>query len=72
MTYHEKKELEMLEESIPTLEKQLADIDEQLNHVSDFASIQELSNQREQLENEIETKSTRWLTLLEKQEQSRS
>lgn len=72
LTYHEKKELEMLEESIPTLEKQLADIDEQLNHVSDFASIQELSNQREQLENEIETKSTRWLTLLEKQEQSRS
>lgn len=70
LSYHEKKELQMLEETIPELEKQLKQIDEQLNHVSDFASIQNLSNQRTQLENEIETKSTRWLVLLEKEEQS--
>lgn len=70
LSYHEKKELQMLEETIPELEKQLEQIDEQLNHVSDFASIQNLSNQRTQLENEIETKSTRWLVLLEKEEQS--
>lgn len=70
LSYHEKKELQTLEETIPELEKQLEQIDEQLNHVSDFASIQNLSNQRTQLENEIETKSTRWLVLLEKEEQS--
>lgn len=70
LTYHEKKELQTLEETLPLLEQQLQELDEQLHHVSDFASIQALSCQRNQLEEDIETKSNRWLILLEKEEQS--
>ena len=70
LTYHEKKELQTLEETLPLLEQQLHELDEQLHHVSDFASIQALSCQRNQLEEDIETKSNRWLILLEKEEQS--
>lgn len=64
-----KKELESLEADIPALEQKLQQLDEQLNQVTDFHDIQELSNQRNALENEIETKSIRWLELLEKEEQ---
>ncbi|OUQ27231.1 ABC-F family ATP-binding cassette domain-containing protein [Massilimicrobiota sp. An134] len=69
LTYLEKKELESLEADIPALEQKLQQLDEQLNQVTDFHDIQELSNQRIALENEIETKSIRWLELLEKEEQ---
>jgi len=69
LTYLEKKELEILEADIPALEQKLQQLDEQLNQVTDFHDIQELSNQRNALENEIETKSIRWLELLEKEEQ---
>lgn len=69
LTYLEKKELESLEADIPALEQKLQQLDEQLNQVTDFHDIQKLSNQRNALENEIETKSIRWLELLEKEEQ---
>lgn len=69
LTYLEKRELESLEADIPALEQKLQQLDEQLNQVTDFHDIQELSNQRNALENEIETKSIRWLELLEKEEQ---
>lgn len=69
LTYLEKKELESLEADIPALEQKLQQLDEQLNQVTDFHDIQELSNQRNASENEIETKSIRWLELLEKEEQ---
>lgn len=69
LTYLEKKELESLEADIPALEQKLQQLDEQLNQVTDFHDIQELSNQRNALENEIETKSIRGLELLEKEEQ---
>ena len=61
LTYLEKKELESLEADIPALEQKLQQLDEQLNQVTDFHDIQELSNQRNALENEIETKSIRCL-----------
>ena len=57
---------------IPTLEKQLKNIDEQMNGVTDFQEIQNLTQQRDQLENDIEMQSERWIELLEKQEQSQS
>ena len=69
LTYLEKKELESLEADIPALEQKLQQLDEQLNQVTDFHDIQKLSNQRNALENEIETQSIRWLELLEKEEQ---
>jgi ATP-binding cassette subfamily F protein uup len=72
LSYHEKQELETLENLIPTLEKQLKDIDEQMNGVTDFQEIQNLTQQRDQLENDIEMQSERWMELLEKQEQSQS
>lgn len=72
LSYHEKQELETLENLIPKLEKQLKDIDEQMNGVTDFQEIQNLTQQRDQLENDIEMQSERWMELLEKQEQSQS
>lgn len=72
LSYHEKQELETLENLIPTLEKQLKNIDEQMNGVTDFQEIQNLTQQRDQLENDIEMQSERWIELLEKQEQSQS
>lgn len=72
LSYHEKQELETLENLIPTLEKQLKDIDEQMNGATDFQEIQNLTQQRDQLENDIEMQSERWMELLEKQEQSQS
>lgn len=68
LTYREKQELQSLEEQIPQLEQQLSQLDEELNQASEFAIIQELSTQRNQLEKQIEEQSERWLELLEKQE----
>lgn len=70
LSYHEKKELQSLEELIPALEQQLKDIDNELNDITDFQDIQALTQKREQLEKDIEINSERWMELLEKEEQS--
>lgn len=70
LSYNEKKELQNLEELIPTLEQQLKDIDTKLNDMTDFQDIQTLTQKREQLEKDIEISSERWMELLEKEEQS--
>ena len=70
LSYNEKKELQSLEELIPTLEQQLKDIDTKLNDMTDFQDIQTLTQKREQLEKDIEINSERWMELLEKEEQS--
>ena len=46
LSYKEKQELQVLEELIPNLEKQIKDIDEQMNTISDFETIQKLTEER--------------------------
>ena len=69
LSYKEKQELQVLEELIPNLEKQIKDIDEQMNTISDFETIQKLTEERSSLEQQIDEKSERWMELLEKEEQ---
>lgn len=68
LSYKEKKELEELELLIPSLEEQIKNIDLQMNDISDFKTIQDLTNQRDSLSNQLEESSMRWLELLEKEE----
>lgn len=68
LSYMEKKELEELEQFIPSLEQQIKDIDEQMNDINDYPTIQTLTHQRDQLSNQLEKSSLRWLELLEKEE----
>lgn len=68
LSFKENKELETLEELLPSLEEQLKDIDQQMNLINDYETIQQLSEQRQQLEEQIEQSEERLLELLEKQE----
>lgn len=68
LTYMEKKELTELEEKIPNLEKQILDIEEKMNDVIEFSIIQELTNQRDELTQQLESSSERWMELIEKEE----
>lgn len=72
LSYKEKQELQVLEELIPNLEKQIKDIDEQMNTISDFEAIQKLTQERSSLEQQIDEKSERWMELLEKEEQTQN
>ena len=69
MTYMEKKEFEEIEDVIMNLETNLNQIEEQMNGVTDFKEIDELSRQRDDLQKQIDEKNERYLYLLELQEQ---
>lgn len=67
----EKQELESMENIILDLEKQIETINQQMNDFqNDFNKLTELSNQRDNLNELLETKNERWLELLEIQEKS--
>ncbi|MEG0276642.1 MAG: ABC-F family ATP-binding cassette domain-containing protein [Coprobacillus sp.] len=68
LSYNETKELSELENKIPDLEDQLKMIDEKMNGISDFETVQDLINQREKLNLEIDQANERYIELLEKQE----
>ncbi|MEG0592749.1 MAG: ABC-F family ATP-binding cassette domain-containing protein [Coprobacillus sp.] len=68
LTYNETKELNELETMIPDLENQIKSIDEQMNGITDFSLIQDLTNQREELNTKIDQANERYIELLEKQE----
>lgn len=67
LSYNETKELEALESTLPLLEKQIADIEDMMN-TDDFSKIQELTQKRDQLYDQLEIDSERYMELLEKQE----
>ena len=69
MTYMEKKEFEEIEDVIMNLETNLNQIEEQMNGVTDFKEIDELSRQRDDLQKQIDEKNERYIYLLELQEQ---
>jgi len=71
MTAKEKNELAKLTERIPELEEIIEDKEQQLGLISDYQKIMEISNQLEQLRNEYEIGSERWLELSEKEEEVR-
>ncbi len=70
LSYNENKELDFLEKELPILANKLKDIDEKMNDLSDFQSIKELTQQRNEIEETIESHELRLLELLEKQELS--
>ena len=69
MTYMEKKEFEGIEDVIMGLETKLNEVEEKMNGVTDFKEIDELSKQRDEIQNQIDEKNERYLYLLELQEQ---
>jgi len=68
LSYKEEQELKQLENNIPLLEQQIKDIDNEMNGITDYNTIQTLTNQREELSNQLEESTERWMELLEKQE----
>ena len=71
LTSKEKQELETMEDIILDLEQQIEIINNQMNeYQDDFNKLIELSNLRDDLVKQLDSKNERWLELLEKQEKS--
>ena len=64
----EKKNLKELECRMD-LETKLNEVRQKMNGVTDFKEIDELSKQRDEIQNQIDEKNERYLYLLELQEQ---
>ncbi len=71
LSYNEMKELEKLELEIPELENQIKEIEDKMNDV-DFSKMQELIQQRDEINNQLEEDNERYMVLLEKQEELKS
>lgn len=66
LTYHEKKEWETIEDEIMTLEEKLETVQEDMLHCgSDYGKLNELNDQKKELEEKLETKLERWEYLSE-------
>lgn len=73
LTSKEKQELEAMEGIILDLEQQIETINDKMNeYQDDFNKLVELSNLRDDLVKQLDSKNERWLELLEKQEKSQS
>ena len=68
LTYQEKKELDSLNRTMPALENEVKDLEEEMNGVSDFTKITEINQKLEEKRNQLETQENRWLELSEKEE----
>ena len=68
-TSKEKQELENLEKILQSIPNEIQKIDEEMNQMDDFEKINELSNKRSQLEEQLEESELRYMELLEKKEQ---
>ena len=66
LTYNEKKELASIEEEMPELETKIQKLEEELNTLSDYAKIKEISDLLEANRNRLEEIENRWLELSEK------
>lgn len=64
MTYQEQKDFETIEEDIQKLETRLEEIDEEMERAaSDFVRLGKLSEEKENLSQELEQKMERWMYL---------
>ena len=68
LSFKENKEKEELELNIPKIEQTIKDIEEQMDNVSDYTTIASLTNQREELLEQLDEMSLRYMELLEKEE----
>ncbi len=68
LTYMEKRELEQLENQLPILEEEIKQLEEQLNSVTEYERIKEISDQLESKRNTLEESEMRWMELSEKAE----
>ena len=66
LSYNEKKELASIEEEMPELETKIQKLEEELNTLSDYAKIKEISDLLEANRNRLEEIENRWLELSEK------
>lgn len=66
LTYNEKKELASIEEEMPELETKIQELEKELNTLSDYAKIKEISDLLEANRNRLEEIENRWLELSEK------
>ena len=66
LTYNEKKELASIEVEMPKLETKIQELEEELNTLSDYAKIKEISDLLEANRNRLEEIENRWLELSEK------
>lgn len=65
-TFKEQKEYETIDEVIASLEQKIADTEEEIGRtVSDFIRLQELTEQKEDLETQLAEKMERWVYLTE-------
>jgi len=68
LSYNEKQELIVLEETIGQLEIKLKNIDDKMTGITEYKLISELLSQRNKIASDLETKTQRYLILLEKEE----
>ncbi len=69
MSSKEKQELNNMEETVDRLEQAITEIDAQMSMITDFKQLDQLSKQREELQQELEKKMERWMELSERKEQ---
>lgn len=69
-TYQEQKEFETIDEEIASMEEKIADIEtEMVSVASQYSRLQELAEQKEELEKQLEIKMERWVYLNDLAEQ---
>ena len=72
MSFNEKREFETIDDDIAKLEQAIADTEEQMEKsASQYSKLQELSQQKEDLENQLSEKMDRWMYLNELAEKNR-
>lgn len=65
-SYKEQREFETIDDDIALLESQIADVEKEiLSSASDYVKLQELSDKKESLENQLAEKMDRWVYLNE-------
>ncbi|MCD7892398.1 MAG: ABC-F family ATP-binding cassette domain-containing protein [Erysipelotrichaceae bacterium] len=64
LTYKQKNDLKNLEISIPKLEEELADLDQQMNGITDYSILQPLLEKRKELQNKLDEDNDYYLELL--------
>lgn len=66
LSYKVQRELEQLESDIPVLEKKKKELEDSLaSGITDYSEIQKLSSELQQINDELDEKSTRWLEIQE-------
>ncbi len=67
LSYNEQRELNLLDQEIPKLEKEKESLQEKLNQETEHESLQEISDKIRAIETRLEEKEIRWLMLSELQ-----